>query len=210
MPTSCSPEVPCAKIQETPDYIIKRKNTAISPVELFSEKCSDGLKNHVELATEKQEKTIEQILSKGTSSSEVSLKYLQSMEAEGLPLALNSGGVDVSVADDGKTFEQDKFYTGGNIIRTDVEAWDSREHALYQSARFGDFSYKFPDMEEGDYLIDLYLAEIVFTNGPPGMRVFDAYIQEEKVRSLVGLFSLLSTTFNSSYKVTVFSGCFWN
>ncbi|XP_028553998.1 kinesin-like protein KIN-14R isoform X3 [Dendrobium catenatum] len=188
MPASCSPDVPCEKIQETPDYIRKRKNIEISPVELFAEER--GLKNRVGLATEKQEKSPEENLPEGISSSEVSLKCPQSPEAERSILSLNAGGVDGSVAYNGKTFEQDNFYTGGDIIRTDdVQAWDDREYALYHSARFGDFSYEFPNLEEGDYLVDLHLAEIVFTNGPSGIRVFDVYIQEEKAVSGIDIYS---------------------
>lgn len=59
---------------------------------------------------------------------------------------------------------------------------DSGIESLYCSARVGDFSYRFDQLEEGDYEVDLHFAEIMFTEGPPGMRVFDVFIQEKKVK----------------------------
>lgn len=48
-----------------------------------------------------------------------------------------------------------KCFMGGDIIMS-----------LYQTARFGNFSYHFQNLEYGHYIVDLHPAEIVFTEGP--------------------------------------------
>ncbi|KAE8659234.1 E3 ubiquitin-protein ligase UPL2 isoform 1 [Hibiscus syriacus] len=75
----------------------------------------------------------------------------------------------------------DSFFEGGDVLRT-IESIDDGGDmpSIYQSARFGNFTYRFNDFPPGDYLVDLHFAEIVNTNGPKGMRVFDVFIQEDK------------------------------
>ncbi|KAG6784385.1 hypothetical protein POTOM_010076 [Populus tomentosa] len=82
--------------------------------------------------------------------------------------------------------EKDCCFEGGDVIRTDESIINGGDIAsVYQSARFGtNLSYKFNDMPAGEYLVDLHFAEIVYTNGPKGMRVFDVFIQEEKASAL--------------------------
>lgn len=77
---------------------------------------------------------------------------------------------------------EDTCFAGGDTVRTNAPIGDGQEDGLclYQTARFGNFSYFFPALEPGNYAVSLHLAEIVFTDGPPGMRVFDALIQEKK------------------------------
>lgn len=85
----------------------------------------------------------------------------------------------------GFPFTEDKLFTGGDVLRTDERISGVHESILYQTARYGDLSYIFKDLPNGNYVVDLHFAEIIFTNGPPGMRVFDISIQEEKVYFLV-------------------------
>nr|GME06320.1 kinesin-like protein KIN-14Q [Ipomoea batatas] len=86
-------------------------------------------------------------------------------------------------------FSKDEFFTGGDTIRTDAIVGDGGASGLYQSARFGNFLYNFEIMDAGYYLVDLHFAEIVLTNGPPGMRVFDVYIREQKVISSLDIYA---------------------
>lgn len=80
----------------------------------------------------------------------------------------------------------DRGFDGGNVLRTcECVVDDSIFGVLYQSARIGNFTYKFDGLPAGDYFIDLHFAEIINTNGPKGMRVFDVLVQEEKVSSFV-------------------------
>lgn len=96
-----------------------------------------------------------------------------------LGLSINAGSKDGAVNLGEINFLEDSCFDGGDTVRTDAVG-----PLLYQSARFGNFSYNFRSLESGGYVVDLHFAEIVFTEGPPGMRVFDVYIQEKKVRSL--------------------------
>ncbi|XP_010414853.1 PREDICTED: uncharacterized protein LOC104700941 isoform X1 [Camelina sativa] len=104
-------------------------------------------------------------------------------------ISINSGSTttDVTLADE--TFLKDEFYSGGETITTDAVVGDEDEIFLYQTARLGNFAYKFQLLQPGDYFIDLHFAEIEFTEGPPGVRVFDIFIQGAKVISGLDLFS---------------------
>ncbi|KAJ4981530.1 hypothetical protein NE237_032367 [Protea cynaroides] len=103
-------------------------------------------------------------------------------------LNINAGGD--SVNSDGVDFLEDMFFTCGDVIRTDAIIEDGNEClALYQSARFGNFSYEVQNLEPGNYHVDLHLAEIIFTNGPPGMRIFNVFMQEKKVLSEIDIYA---------------------
>lgn len=79
--------------------------------------------------------------------------------------------------------ESDCYFEGGEVLRTNESIIDGGDMpTIYQCARFGNFSYRFRNLCPGNYLVDLHFAEIVNTNGPKGMRVFDVFMQNEKVR----------------------------
>ncbi|GFZ05160.1 di-glucose binding protein with Kinesin motor domain-containing protein [Actinidia rufa] len=104
-------------------------------------------------------------------------------------VSINSGSLDGATTLDGTDFLEDSFFTGGDVIRTATKIGDGQAIGLYQTARFGNFSYRFKTIERGIYVVDLHLAEIVFTDGPPGMRVFDVYIQEQKAVSCIDIYA---------------------
>ncbi|KMZ72115.1 Kinesin-4 [Zostera marina] len=107
-------------------------------------------------------------------------------------LTLNCGEVDgntSSVVNDKFQFQKDSFFVGGDVLNTDEKIGGS---ALYQTVRYGDFFYKFNDLEQGDYLVDLHFAEIVFTEGPSGIRTFDVIIQDQKVVSGLDIYKQVS------------------
>ncbi|CAA7387648.1 unnamed protein product [Spirodela intermedia] len=87
----------------------------------------------------------------------------------------------------------DSHFQGGDVIRTDVTVADTGNcpSTLYQSARYGNISYSFGGFPSGNYLVDLHFAEIIYTNGPKGMRVFDVFIQGEKVLSEVDIYAVV-------------------
>lgn len=77
----------------------------------------------------------------------------------------------------------DDAFEGGHVLRTNENIVDGGHFAsLYQSARVGNFCYRFDSLSAQDYFVDFHFAEIINTNGPKGMRVFDVFMQEEKVR----------------------------
>ncbi|KFK41647.1 hypothetical protein AALP_AA2G154700 [Arabis alpina] len=104
-------------------------------------------------------------------------------------ISINSGftSMDVTVAD--VIFLKDDCFSGGEIVTTDAVVGCEDEVLLYRTARLGNFAYKFQSLEPGDYFIDLHFAEIEFTKGPAGVRVFDIFIQGAKVISGLDLFS---------------------
>ncbi|KAK2968705.1 hypothetical protein RJ640_005892, partial [Escallonia rubra] len=101
---------------------------------------------------------------------------------------INSGSTDRLVILNGRKFLEDNCFCGGDTMRTDATIGDG-EGLIYQTARFGNFSYNFKNLESGNYIVDLHLAEIVFTHGPPGLRVFDVFIQEQKVVSCLDIYA---------------------
>lgn len=98
-------------------------------------------------------------------------------------LFVNAGGGFIQSKDSHINFIGDSFFEGGDVIETNEMIIDGGDYwSLYQSARFGNFCYKFFDLLPGEYFVDLHFAEIVYTNGPKGMRVFDVFVQDEKAR----------------------------
>ncbi|KAK6270375.1 hypothetical protein POUND7_007480 [Theobroma cacao] len=105
-------------------------------------------------------------------------------EHEHLPvISINAGCINGAVELDGVVYSEDDCYVGGDVLRTDTMVGNGVGNSLYNTTQFGDFSYEFSSLEPGFYNIDLHFAEIVFTSGPPGIRVFDVFIQQEKVVS---------------------------
>ncbi|KAI8552295.1 hypothetical protein RHMOL_Rhmol06G0255500 [Rhododendron molle] len=104
-------------------------------------------------------------------------------------IGINAGSLEGTTTLDGANFEEDICFTGGDTLRTETKIGDGGGLVVYQTARFGNFSYQFKTLERGNYIVDLHLAEIVFTDGPPGMRVFDVYIQEHKVVSCIDIYA---------------------
>lgn len=94
---------------------------------------------------------------------------------------VNAGGEAPNEVDSSTKFVGDKYYDGGTDLRTNESITEAGDCPfIYQSARLGNFCYRFNDLSPGDYFVDLHFAEIINTNGPKGMRVFNVYIQEEK------------------------------
>ncbi|GAV66863.1 Kinesin domain-containing protein/Malectin domain-containing protein [Cephalotus follicularis] len=106
---------------------------------------------------------------------------------------VNAGGGSINEERNSKIEVQpDSCFEGGNFLRTDevvIEGGDIP--AIYQSARFGNFRYQFSHLAPGYYFIDLDFAEIVNTNGPKGIRVFNVFIQEEKVISELDIYAIV-------------------
>ncbi|CAI8595519.1 unnamed protein product [Vicia faba] len=95
---------------------------------------------------------------------------------------VNAGGDAFNEAADGVMFLGDTFFDGGDVFRTNEQIAEGGDYpSLYQSARVGSFCYRIENLPPGHYLVDLHFVEIINVNGPKGMRVFNVYIQEEKV-----------------------------
>ncbi|KAK8717372.1 hypothetical protein V6N13_044643 [Hibiscus sabdariffa] len=105
---------------------------------------------------------------------------------------INAGGETLYETDSRMKLLGDTYFEGGTVMQTNetiIEAGDCP--FIYWSARFGSFLYRFNNLPPGDYFVDLHFAEIINTNGPKGMRVFNVYMQEEKVLSDFDIFSVV-------------------
>ncbi|CAN8239468.1 unnamed protein product [Cochlearia groenlandica] len=104
-------------------------------------------------------------------------------------ISINSGSITADVTVSDVTFLKDDCFSGGEAFATGDIVGSEEEVLLYQTARIGNFAYKFQSLDPGDYFIDLHFAEIEYTKGPAGVRVFDIYVQGAKVISGLDLFS---------------------
>ncbi|KAG0554471.1 hypothetical protein KC19_12G094400 [Ceratodon purpureus] len=110
-------------------------------------------------------------------------KQLPKFSPDDVVLAINCGGLLIENESHGISFKRDEYFTGGDVLRTEEEVTGVHDASLYQTSRYGNVSYVFRELPSGNYVVDLHFAEIIFTNGPPGMRVFDVTVQDEKVIS---------------------------
>ncbi|XP_042509092.1 kinesin-like protein KIN-14Q isoform X2 [Macadamia integrifolia] len=193
-----SPDMNCNKYEETPEYLKKRNGrNGLASIELSLEEGITGLETRENSeSTRKRSVSFPELPNSNVDMvPEASLElFMKSTTQNKCPrtylpvLSINAGGD--AVTSDGVDFLEDMLFTGGEVIRTDAIIEDGNEClALYQSARFGNFSYKVQNFDPGNYFVDLHLAEIIITDGPPGMRVFDVFIQEEKVVSGIDIYA---------------------
>ncbi|CAF2114209.1 unnamed protein product [Brassica napus] len=101
---------------------------------------------------------------------------------------INAGGADSKVLDLEMSILGDTYFEGGGVLRTDESIVEGGDLPfIYQSARVGNFSYGINNLLPGEYFVDFHFAEIVNTNGPKGIRVFDVYVLSEfDIFSVVG------------------------
>jgi len=90
-----------------------------------------------------------------------------------------------------------QFSTGYPYTTTKPIA-GTTDDRLYQSERYGDFSYAIP-VANGDYLVTLKFAEIYWTQ--PGQRVFNVLMEGVKLISNLDLVAKVGP--NTAYDVTI-------
>lgn len=118
----------------------------------------------------------------GLESAVIKLKSPYFMYAtEDILLFINAGGSLIQNTSFGVDLSEDCYYDGGDVLGTGEYIVDTKDCCLYQTARYGNCSYFIQNIASGNYLVDLHFAEIIFTNGPPGLRTFDILVQNEKV-----------------------------
>ncbi|XP_043689012.1 kinesin-like protein KIN-14Q isoform X2 [Telopea speciosissima] len=194
-----SPDITCIGYEDTPEYLKNRnQRNGLASTEISLGEGITGLEaeKNPESPTKKISALFPEVqTSNGVMIPEASIELLMKSTTHdmcprnSLPvLSINAG--DIAVTSEGVDFLEDMLFTGGNVFRTDAIIEDDNEClALYQSARVGNFSYNVQNFEPGTYFVDLHLAEIIFTDGPLGMRVFNVFIQEEKVVSGIDIYA---------------------
>lgn len=77
----------------------------------------------------------------------------------------------------GRLWSADSFYSGGRLVRRETLIPNHSDADLYNSERFGRFTYAIP-VAPGRYRLTLKFAETYFVSGKwsePGIRVFNVY-----------------------------------
>ncbi|WCJ32014.1 Kinesin-like protein KIN-14R [Euphorbia peplus] len=105
---------------------------------------------------------------------------------------VNAGGEALIEPDSTVEVLGDANFDGGDVLRTNEVIIEAGDYPfIYQSARLGRFCYRFNNVPPGSYFVDLHFAEIINTNGPRGLRVFNVLLQEEKILSEFDIFSVV-------------------
>ncbi|KAJ1299133.1 hypothetical protein BS78_01G508300 [Paspalum vaginatum] len=107
-------------------------------------------------------------------------------------LFINAGGGAIEGCDTYVRVSGDSFFEGGDVMETNesiVEGGDCP--SIYQSARYGTFSYKVDGLAPGEYFLDLHFAEILYTSGPKGISLFDVLVQDEKILSQLDVYAVV-------------------
>lgn len=100
-------------------------------------------------------------------------------------LRINTGGPQLTAS--GSTFIADQFSSGGSLFTNAVPIAGTTDDELYQTERFGSFSYSIPVPTNGEYDIRLHFAELYFglpgggSSGGVGSRIFNVTIEDVPV-----------------------------
>ena len=113
---------------------------------------------------------------------------------ENIVHAINAGG-QAFTSGGGINFNADQHFNGGSKYVTSASIGSTTNDPLYQSERYGNFSYALP-VENGSYEITLYFAEIYWTS--TGKRVFDVQAEGLEVISDLDIFAKAGK--NEAYK----------
>jgi hypothetical protein len=112
--------------------------------------------------------------------------------------ATNSAGPQYASSTTGVTYTADNKYSGGATNTTTATISGTPDGTLYQSERYGNFSYSIP-VANGNYAITLKFAEIYYTAS--GKRVFNVVINGNTVISNLDICSKVGA--NTAYDVVV-------
>jgi hypothetical protein len=90
-------------------------------------------------------------------------------------LRIDAGGIGF-VESTGKTWQADRGFTGGTIAATGTDVSGTSSDDLFNSRRYGDFSYSLP-IRNGDYKVRLlFMDPIHFETGG---RLFDVSAEKK-------------------------------
>ena len=127
---------------------------------------------------------------------------------------INAGGPQYTDGAGNSWSADQSFSGGGPYSKPGLPIADTEDDTLYQTERFGNFSYNF-SLPSGDYVVDLHFAEIYFGSnqspsgpGGSGERVFDASIEGTLVLDNYDIFADVGadTAVIKSFPVTVSDG----
>jgi hypothetical protein len=115
----------------------------------------------------------------------------------GITFTVHAGGDPYTDAT-GLKYQADTRFSGGKTYTTSAAIAGTPDTPLYQSERYGNFSYSIP-VPSGDYLVTLKFAEIYWTQ--VGRRVFNVLVQGTTVLSNLDLVARVGP--KAAYDVSV-------
>ncbi len=122
-------------------------------------------------------------------------------------MKINCGGGDYTAqngefyaADRKYSAENGSGYTGGASSMTNGSIDGTEDNVLYQSERWGDFSYSF-DVPGGFYRVKLRFAETYFSEA--GRRVFDVYMENSRKMDDFDIYALTGWYHAIDYEFTI-------
>ena len=98
--------------------------------------------------------------------------------------SINTGGS--AYANNGVNFSNDQYVDGGEIYTNGVSINGTEHDELYQTERYGNFTYEIPVLGTGNHLVRLHFAEIYYgvqVSGDQGDRIFNVSIENTPVLS---------------------------
>jgi hypothetical protein len=106
-------------------------------------------------------------------------------DENGSVFAINVGGPRY-VDRTGTVYNADTLFAGGSTYKTKYGIGSTLDDALYQTERYGNFSYAIP-LPNGDYLVTFKFAEILYS--AVGKRIFDVLVEDSEKISNLDLFA---------------------
>jgi hypothetical protein len=118
--------------------------------------------------------------------------------------SLNAGGWQYTDGM-GNVYGADQYFSGGYIYAGSTAIDGTVDDPLYESERFGNFSYALP-LANGDYTVVLKFAEIYWDQS--GKRVFDVLVEGQLAIGSLDIFALVgkNRAYDVSFPVSVTDG----
>src|SRR5580704_9856253 len=121
------------------------------------------------------------------------------------PIRVNGGG-GAYTDSQGQTWSADTDFSGGNVFSTKSSIRNTPDSGLYQTERYGSFSYQFT-VPNGNYNVVLKFAELYWTVA--GKRIFNVSIDGTEVLAnfdIVAAAGAPLTAIDKTFPVTVTGG----
>ena len=140
-----------------------------------------------------------------TTKSATATVSLQPTTGTFAPILVHAGGA-VYTDSLGRVWSADSNFTGGKTGSTTSAISNTPDPALYQTERFGSFSYNFT-VPNGSYNVVLKFAEIYYNS--PGDRIFSVAINGTQVLTNFDIVAAAGASFKAideTFPVTVSNG----
>lgn len=139
-----------------------------------------------------------------TASHTISASFAALSPFPNLVLALNAGGSSYTDGS-GVQYGTDQYFFGGTAGKSEAAIKGTRDGALYQSARYGNFSYALP-LASGSY--DLTLKFVESTHSARNQRVFDVWVEGNLTLNDLDIYAATgkNTALDVTFSVSVSDG----